>query len=62
MNNLQNTEFYAGDVEEVLPEILKDIENKPETVFVDPPRKNLDNKTIDVLKNLRTKNNCICKL
>lgn len=55
LNNLQNTEFYAGDVEEVLPEILKDIENKPETVFVDPPRKGLDNKTIDVLKNLRPK-------
>ena len=31
LNNLQNTEFYAGDVEEVLPEILEDIENKPET-------------------------------
>lgn len=52
INNIENAEFYAGDVEKVLPEILKNIENNPETVFVDPPRKGLDNKTIEVLKKL----------
>ncbi len=52
INNLDNTEFYAGDVEEVLPEILKNIDDKIDTVFVDPPRKGLDNNTIEVLKNL----------
>lgn len=55
INNLDNTEFYAGDVEKVLPEILNKIENKPEVVFVDPPRKGLDNKTIEVLKELTPK-------
>lgn len=55
INNISNAEFYAGDVEEVLPEILKNIENKPETVFVDPPRKGLDSKTIEVLKILEPK-------
>ena len=53
INNLNNTEFYAGDVEKILPQILNNIENKPEVVFVDPPRKGLDSKTIDVLKQLK---------
>ena len=55
INNIENIEFYAGDVEKLLPEILKKIENKPEIVFVDPPRKGLDNKTIEVLKRLCAK-------
>ena len=52
INNVDNIEFYAGDVEKVLPKILEKIEDKPNVVFVDPPRKGLDNKTIQVLKNL----------
>ena len=55
LNNLNNTEFHAGDVEKILPEILKNITNKPEVVFVDPPRKGLDNKTIEMLKTLTPK-------
>ena len=53
INNVKNAEFYAGDVEKVLPEILNNIENKPEVVFVDPPRKGLDNKTIEILKEVK---------
>ena len=53
INNVDNIEFYAGDVEKVLPQILEKIEDKPNVVFVDPPRKGLDNKTIQVLKNLQ---------
>jgi len=52
INNVDNIEFYAGDVEKVLPQILEKIENKPNVVFVDPPRKGLDNRTIQVLKDL----------
>ena len=52
INNVNNIDFYTGDVEKVLPEILEKIEKKPNVVFVDPPRKGLDNKTIDVLKQL----------
>ena len=43
---MENIEFYAGDVEKVLPQILENIEGKPKVVFVDPPRKGLYNKTI----------------
>jgi len=53
INNVDNIEFYAGDVEKVLPQILEKIEDNPNVVFVDPPRKGLDNKTIQVLKNLQ---------
>jgi len=55
INKVDNIEFYAGDVEKVLPQILEKIENKPNVVFVDPPRKGLDNKTIGVLKDLKPK-------
>ena len=56
INNVDNIEFYAGDVEKVLPQILEKIEEKSNTVFVDPPRKGLDNKTINLLKDLKPKN------
>lgn len=55
INKIDNIEFYAGDVEKVLPQILENIENKPDVVFVDPPRKGLDNKTIEILKNIQPK-------
>ena len=53
INNVENIEFYVGDVEEKLPEILKNIDEPPTTIFVDPPRKGLDNETINVLKKLQ---------
>ena len=52
MNNIENIQFYAGDVEEVLPKIIEKECIKPDTVFVDPPRKGLDTNTINVIKNL----------
>ncbi len=53
INNVGNIEFYAGDVEKVLPQILDKIDEKPKIVFVDPPRKGLDNKTVELLKSLK---------
>lgn len=55
LNGIENAEFYCGDVEEVLPRIIAKNNLKPETVFVDPPRKGLDNKTIETLLNLKPK-------
>lgn len=52
INNIDNMEFYAGDVEEILPKIIEKEKIKPNVVFVDPPRKGLDNNTIELLKNL----------
>ena len=53
INKIENAEFYAGDVEEVLPKIIEKENIEPSVVFVDPPRKGLDNKTIKVLKGLK---------
>lgn len=52
INNIDNIEFYAGDVEELLPKIIEKEKIKPNVVFVDPPRKGLDNNTIELLKKL----------
>lgn len=55
LNNIKNMEFYAGDVEKILPQILEKEKIKPNTIFVDPPRKGLDNNTTNLLKELGTK-------
>ena len=52
INNIDNTEFFAGDVEKVLPKIIERDNIKPNVVFVDPPRKGLDKKTIGLLQEL----------
>ena len=53
INNIQNAEFYCGEVENVLPKIIFQNNIKPEVVFVDPPRKGLDTKTINTILNLQ---------
>lgn len=52
INNIENIEFFAGDVEELLPKIIEKERIKPNVVFVDPPRKGLDKNTVELLKNL----------
>jgi 23S rRNA (uracil1939-C5)-methyltransferase len=53
INGIQNIEFYLGDVEQVLPKIIEKEKIKPNVVFVDPPRKGLDIKTIETLLYLK---------
>ncbi len=50
INNVDNIEFYAGKVEDLLEKIT--VKEKTDVVFVDPPRKGLDTKTIEILKDL----------
>lgn len=52
INNVDNIEFHAGDVERLLPEILGNIKERPNVVFVDPPRKGLDGNTVNLLNRL----------
>ena len=49
INQIENIKFYLGDVEKILPELINMEKIKPDVVFVDPPRKGLDNKTIEIL-------------
>ena len=53
INSINNIEFFAGDVEQILPIIINKDNIKPDVVFVDPPRKGLDKKTIQLLKDLK---------
>lgn len=47
LNNVNNIEFKKGMVEEKLPELLE--KEKIESVIFDPPRKGLDEKTVNLL-------------
>ena len=54
-NNLDNAEFFVGDVEKALPEFIKERNINPDVVFVDPPRKGCDKTAIDTLLELEPK-------
>lgn len=53
LNKIENIEFYCGDVEEVLENVLNKENITPNVVFVDPPRKGLDKHTIQNILNLK---------
>lgn len=54
-NNLDNAEFFVGDVEKALPEFIKERNITPDVVFVDPPRKGCDKTAIETLLSLEPK-------
>lgn len=47
INNVNNTEFYAGDVEIVLDDLINNKGITADIVMFDPPRKGLDRNTIN---------------
>lgn len=55
INKIENIEFVTGDVEKILPDLIKTEKIKPDVVFVDPPRKGLDKNTIEVLLKIKPK-------
>ena len=55
INNLNNTRFFAGDVEKVLDELINKENIIPDIVMVDPPRKGLDKKSIENLLKIKPK-------
>ena len=55
MNNIKNTEFIAGDVEEVLDDLINNKKIIPSIVMVDPPRKGLDKTSINNILKIRPK-------
>ena len=46
-NEIKNIEFIAGDTEKVLTDLIQDKKIYPDVVIVDPPRRGLDNITIN---------------
>ena len=47
LNKIDNIQFYCGDVEQILENVLEKEKTIPNVIFVDPPRKGLDNHTIE---------------
>lgn len=55
INNVNNVEFIAGDAEIVLDDLINNKNIIPDVVMVDPPRKGLDNKSIENIIKIRPK-------
>ena len=55
MNKMDNTEFLAGDVEEILDDLINRQKVIPDIVMVDPPRKGLDDKSIENILKIKPK-------
>lgn len=53
LNNIQNSEFFVGDVEKTLPEFIKMRNIVPDVVFVDPPRKGCDKTALETLMQIK---------
>lgn len=55
INNIENIEFYAGDVEKVFSNLMEKKQIYPDVVIVDPPRKGLDKNTIENMLSVEPK-------
>ncbi len=55
INNVDNVEFIAGDVEKTLSNIIYDRKIIPDIVMVDPPRRGLDNTSINNILSIKSK-------
>ena len=55
LNGVYNTEFYAGDVEIVLDELINKKGIKADIVMFDPPRKGLDKNSINNILKIKPK-------
>ena len=47
INNIKNTEFIAGNTQLVLDDLINNKKIIPNVVMVDPPRKGLDNRSVE---------------
>lgn len=55
INGVENADFLAGDVEQVLDDLINGEKIVPDVVMVDPPRKGLDKKSIRNLLSVKPK-------
>lgn len=55
MNDVDNIEFIAGDVEKILNELIHKKSIIPDIVMIDPPRKGLDSKSIENILSIKPK-------
>ena len=55
LNNVDNIEFVAGDVEKAFKELVENKNIRPTAIIVDPPRRGLDETTINKIIELEVK-------
>lgn len=55
VNKIDNIEFYAGDVKILLDDLINNKKIIPDIIMVDPPRKGLDNESIENILNINPK-------
>ena len=55
INNVDNTEFYAGDVEIVLDDLINNKGISADIVMFDPPRKGLDKNSVNNILKIKPK-------
>lgn len=55
LNNITNTEFYAGDIKELLTNNFIDKNGRPEVIITDPPRAGMHPSVIEMLKRMSAK-------
>ena len=55
LNNIENAEFFVGDVENVLPEFIKTTNELPDVIFIDPPRKGCDITALETILKIEPK-------
>ena len=55
INSIENAEYYAGDTQKLLTDLINNKDIKPDVIVVDPPRKGLDNVTIENIINIKPK-------
>ena len=53
LNKIENTNFISGDVEIILDERINLKHIIPDVIMIDPPRKGLDNKSIENIKKIQ---------
>ena len=53
INNVKNIEFICGDVEVAFDELINKEKIVPSAIIVDPPRKGLDNKTVENITKIK---------
>ncbi|MCF6366458.1 MAG: 23S rRNA (uracil(1939)-C(5))-methyltransferase RlmD [Bacteroidales bacterium] len=51
INSINNTEFYAGDMKEILTDEFISEKNKPDIMITDPPRSGMHKKVIETILN-----------
>jgi len=55
INNIENAEFLVGNVEEILPSLIKEKNIKPDCIFLDPSRRGCEKAVLDTILEVEPK-------